>query len=572
MMDFFTLLLGLLSESLLRASLHGGIAIGLALLLETFWKTMPPAWRSWMWRLVFLKTAIALLPIIFSLPILPSTKLVESAPAALSVSQYHPVAANTLTANQTAFPWLSGLLVLIWLIGVVTCLCATRLESRKFQRRLNKARPIVDAMLLRTMRLLASKMKVTNPQLRISDSIASPCLSVLRKRPVLILPAKLLSGCTTSQIQIAMAHELAHFSRGDLAWNRFVSSCRTVMFFHPLIWIASRRYLTAQELACDAEALRHTLAPPARLAKLLVHFSRSPVTSSIGVVAMTGTYSRTRERIAAMFQFQKSPPHLLGWAFCVLGLVCLLPVDLSAQSTSTLREEDPAYSSGFGFQMSAGARAFSSASGSANGMSYGNRMGSRYGYGYPMQNGNAMANARARSQARAQAGVSISSNGFRPTYSQRPTDSYGRTQVPNRGSSMMQRSMSSAGTGQGGMWSRNTQSSMNGQTVTIEENQDQLSVTIERSDGTREKTVAANLQELSTKSPEAADLYRQLNQSTAANGAGANMMMNNMPNNWGAANPASRMLREQIETMRSQQGFQSQPMQNMFDSMLFQIP
>ena len=135
-------------------------------------------------------------------------------------------------------------------------------------------------------------------------------------------------------------------------------------------------------------------------------------------------------------------------------------------------------------------------------------------------------------------------------------------------STTMRQNMSSAGTGQGGIWSRSIQSSINGQTVSIEENQDQLSVTIERSDGTREKTVAKNLDELADTSAEAAELYRKLTQSRPTPGFGAAAM----PDPWGTDNPASQILREQIESMKAQQGFQVQPMQNLLDNLLWQVP
>lgn len=576
MIDIITETLAVWSQSLIRASWHGALAVGVALVIECCWKNMPAVWRSWMWRLVFLKTALALVPFSFSLPLLPA-----SDPAVFSTNEAmlsSSVVATPLAVvkTQQILPIFGLVMFVAWSAGLLFCVAALWRDAANIRKRFAESQPIVDANALRMMRVLAESMQVAKPQLRRLDDISSPCLAGFKRRPILLLPTSWLGNCSTTQLRLAMAHELAHYARSDLRWNRFVAICRAVLFFNPLLWIAARRYVAAQEMACDALALRHTSAAPAQLAHLLVQFAERQATSWVGVVAMTGTYSRTRERITAMFRFHQSSSRVAAWGLSCLAFLCLIPVSLSAQSTSSYRSESPPARPSNGFIGAyAAAGASSSARGYANGMSYGNQAGQRYGYGNPMANARARANAHARANAQARAGVAVQIGGFGgmlPRGEQPPASSYTQRPRAANGAFSMRNNMASAGAGNSNTWARNLQSTINGETVTIEEIPGKLTVTVERSDGSRETTVAADLKELSDKSPATADLYRQL---VPANGIQNN---NSVQDNWGGFNlwgsmprtDARQMLQEQIEIMKAQQGFNS-PLNGMLDGMLRQL-
>lgn len=549
MMDSIIELISFGSQSLIRASWHGALAVGCATLIETCWSTMPATWRSWMWRIVFLKTTMALVPFSFSLPLLPMAQpTVVPTVEAIPTTQVTPTSLELLHSQPT-IAYLQLALAIVWVAGFSTCVLALWREAKRLRVRLTSSRQIVDAAYLKTMRDLSNSMKISNPRLHGMEYTGSPCLASFKRRPILLLPMQWLRGCSRTQMRLAIAHELAHYARGDLGWNRFVAICRAVLFFHPAIWFASRRYLAAQELACDAIALKHTLAAPSQLANLLIKFTDQPSVSWAGSVAMTGTYSRTRERIASMFRFQQSPSRITAWSLSCLAFLFLLPVSLSAQSTSTLREEKAPYP-----KSNSGIRAYATASAFARGGAYSNNSMGRYGNQY----GNAWAGARA------QAGVSTFPNSYGRAYPRReqlPTRSSKRAQNKSNSFSSVQQRMNSIGNSNG-VWSRSFQSSINGETVTVEETQNQVTVTVERNDGTREKSVAADLKELSDKSPEAAELYRKTVQT--------------MPkaNNWNAFRPmdARQMLRDQIETMKAEHGFGHQPFMGMFDEMLRQLP
>jgi beta-lactamase regulating signal transducer with metallopeptidase domain len=74
-------------------------------------------------------------------------------------------------------------------------------------------------------------------------------------RPVVLLPAKALTGLSEDQIEAVIAHELAHIRRLDCFVNLFQIAAETLLFYHPAVWWASQRIRAERENCCDDEAL-----------------------------------------------------------------------------------------------------------------------------------------------------------------------------------------------------------------------------------------------------------------------------------------------------------------------------
>ncbi|MBO0800960.1 MAG: M56 family metallopeptidase, partial [Blastocatellia bacterium] len=83
-----------------------------------------------------------------------------------------------------------------------------------------------------------------------SPSVAVPVTMGLR-RPVIILPERLLSETATDLLSAALGHELAHVKRGDYAWNLIYELLFLPISFHPAAALVKRRISETRELACD---------------------------------------------------------------------------------------------------------------------------------------------------------------------------------------------------------------------------------------------------------------------------------------------------------------------------------
>src|SRR5215472_5808272 len=74
-------------------------------------------------------------------------------------------------------------------------------------------------------------------------------------RPVVLLPARALTGLTEEQLEMVIAHELAHIRRLDSFVNLFQVGVETLLFYHPAVWWVSQRIRTEREHCCDDEAV-----------------------------------------------------------------------------------------------------------------------------------------------------------------------------------------------------------------------------------------------------------------------------------------------------------------------------
>jgi beta-lactamase regulating signal transducer with metallopeptidase domain len=74
-------------------------------------------------------------------------------------------------------------------------------------------------------------------------------------RPLVLLPARALTGLSEEQIEMIIAHELAHIRRLDCFVNLFQIGVETLLFYHPAVWWVSQRIRTEREHCCDDEAV-----------------------------------------------------------------------------------------------------------------------------------------------------------------------------------------------------------------------------------------------------------------------------------------------------------------------------
>jgi beta-lactamase regulating signal transducer with metallopeptidase domain len=116
-------------------------------------------------------------------------------------------------------------------------------------------------------------------------------------RPVVLFPAALLSGLSTGEIELLLAHELAHIRRCDYLVNLLQTVVETLFFYHPVTWWISRRMRQERENSCDdLVASRSTEA--LAYAKVLLHLEtiRLPG-ASLATAANGGNLLQRVERL-----------------------------------------------------------------------------------------------------------------------------------------------------------------------------------------------------------------------------------------------------------------------------------
>jgi bla regulator protein BlaR1 len=104
-------------------------------------------------------------------------------------------------------------------------------------------------------------------RLRVVDALASP-VTAGWWRPVVLVPASLISGMPPQLLEALLVHELAHVRRCGYLVNLAQSLVETILFYHPVVWWLSHRIRVEREQIADDIAAR-ILGEPRRLALAL---------------------------------------------------------------------------------------------------------------------------------------------------------------------------------------------------------------------------------------------------------------------------------------------------------------
>src|SRR4029079_1809460 len=70
-------------------------------------------------------------------------------------------------------------------------------------------------------------------------------------RPTILLPLCVATGLPESQLELILAHELAHIRRHDYVVNLLQTLVETLFFYHPAVWWLSRQIRNERENCCD---------------------------------------------------------------------------------------------------------------------------------------------------------------------------------------------------------------------------------------------------------------------------------------------------------------------------------
>ncbi len=77
-------------------------------------------------------------------------------------------------------------------------------------------------------------------------------------RPMVLLPAAMVTHMQPEMLEAVIAHELAHIHRFDLWINLIQRIAETILFYHPAVWWLSGRLRSERELCCDELAVKAT--------------------------------------------------------------------------------------------------------------------------------------------------------------------------------------------------------------------------------------------------------------------------------------------------------------------------
>jgi bla regulator protein BlaR1 len=163
---------------------------------------------------------------------------------------------------------------------------------------------------------MAAQFGITRAvRLRVVENLASP-ITAGWWRPVVLVPASLITGMPSHLLEALLAHELAHVRRFDYLVNLGQNVVETLLFYHPAVWWISGRIRDEREQIADDIAASQ-LGEPRRLALALSELERFQFSSHHLAQAANGGDLMTRIK-----RLIRPDTQALNWkaAIPVLGL------------------------------------------------------------------------------------------------------------------------------------------------------------------------------------------------------------------------------------------------------------
>lgn len=173
-------------------------------------------------------------------------------------------------------PWL----VLLWAAGAALMTLRLSLGLQWVRTRTLPNHYHADATWQARATALAQRMGIRRAvRLGISDDALEGPITAGILRPIVLLPASLVSGLPPDLLEALLAHELAHVRRHDYLVNLVQSGIEIFLFYHPSVWMLSQCIRREREQIAD-DLAASTLGEPRRLALALSELDKFQFTTN----------------------------------------------------------------------------------------------------------------------------------------------------------------------------------------------------------------------------------------------------------------------------------------------------
>ncbi|MBA3486276.1 MAG: hypothetical protein H0T88_03640 [Lysobacter sp.] len=171
--------------------------------------------------------------------------------------------------SMAALPWL----VALWAAGAITLALRMVCGWLWVRRLCRDAQADLDGRWQACADRLAPRLGIARRiDLRMVEDGDSP-LTAGWWRPMVLLPVALAARMPADLVEALIAHELAHVRRHDYAINLLQGAAEALLFYHPVVWLLSRRIRVERELVADDLAVI-ALGESRRLALALSELDR----------------------------------------------------------------------------------------------------------------------------------------------------------------------------------------------------------------------------------------------------------------------------------------------------------
>jgi len=148
------------------------------------------------------------------------------------------------------------LLVSVWAVGVSVLAIRLVLGWLQISFVRTTAFPVKNNVIRARLADLSRRMGIEYPVALLESALAPGPAVIGVLKPAILFPAAALTGLWPIQIEAILAHELAHVRRHDYLVNLLQSVVETLLFYHPAVWLVSKKIREEREHCCDDLAVQ----------------------------------------------------------------------------------------------------------------------------------------------------------------------------------------------------------------------------------------------------------------------------------------------------------------------------
>ena len=234
----------------------------------------------------------------------PATLPAMAGPSSGAAAAHSPVTEITPPAVSRGLASIWQGVLLLWGLGLVSCVAVGLWHYLRFLRRLQTSESPEEDWAQEWRQLLVSRGVRRPIPFRVSRDVGP----ALIRRPSgyqVVVPEATWGKLTAGQRRLILCHELAHYEQGDLWRLLAVRLLAMPHWFNPLSWWAVRKFEECTEWLCDGAAANASAAGASAIdyARALMQLgsSRFPQTSWVGAAQGGRLFHRIQRLISGPF-------------------------------------------------------------------------------------------------------------------------------------------------------------------------------------------------------------------------------------------------------------------------------
>ena len=221
-------------------------------------------------------------------------------------------------------------IVLLWMIGIVV-LSLKLLGSLAYVQRLKGYKTFAMAPeWQRKVDGLCEKLNINKKVTILESALIKVPVAIGYFKPIILLPLGTALGLPAPEIEMILAHELAHISRNDYWVNIGQSIVEILFFYHPAVWWVSKVVRQEREHCCDDKVLQLN-GDSFVFAQALANLQFIQQANPALVMAANGQKGSLLGRIKRILnEVPKKPTFNEGLIASIVVLLCFLAISASA--------------------------------------------------------------------------------------------------------------------------------------------------------------------------------------------------------------------------------------------------